>query len=314
MRINTLSSDRVYAVLGTSADGIDSHEADARIRQFGYNEIRKVRKIPLIYRFLSQFTHFFAVMLSGAAGLAFLGEYLEPGQGMFHLGCFIIAVIVVNAIFTFVQEYRAERAAEALAKLLPSFVSVIRLGSVVKVNSRDIVPGDVVVLSPGDKIPADARIIEQYELKVNNAPLTGESRAVRRTADPAFEDEFVENPNLVFGGTMVAAGSGKAVVFATGASTEFGKIAHLTQTILPEPTPLQREIHRVTRIIASIAVIMGSVSSFSVVWWTLHSGCGSVLRSGSSLPMFRKGCFQQSRSRLRWAVSGWQRGMRSSRI
>ncbi|MEA1865553.1 MAG: cation-transporting P-type ATPase [Euryarchaeota archaeon] len=257
MRINTLSSDRVYAVLGTSADGIDSHEADARIRQFGYNEIRKVRKIPLIYRFLSQFTHFFAVMLSGAARLAFLGEYLEPGQGMFHLGCFIIAVIVVNAIFTFVQEYRAERAAEALAKLLPSFVSVIRSGSVVKVNSRDIVPGDVVVLSPGDKIPADARIIEQYELKVNNAPLTGESRAVRRTADPAFEDEFVENPNLVFGGTMVAAGSGKAVVFATGASTEFGKIAHLTQTILPEPTPLQREIHRVTRIIALIAVIMG---------------------------------------------------------
>jgi len=161
MRINTLSSDRVYAVLGTSADGIDSHEADARIRQFGYNEIRTVRKIPLIYRFLSQFTHFFAVMLSGAAGLAFLGEYLEPGQGMFHLGCFIIAVIVVNAIFTFVQEYRAERAAEALAKLLPSFVSVIRSGSVVKVNSRDIVPGDVVVLSPGDKIPADARIIEQ---------------------------------------------------------------------------------------------------------------------------------------------------------
>ncbi|GEM_PF-3589934 len=246
MRINTLSTDQVYAAIGTSADGIDSHEADARIRQFGYNEIRKVRKTPLIYRFLSQFTHFFAVMLWVAAGLAFLGEYLEPGQGMFHLGSFIIAVIFVNAVFTFVQEYRAERAAEALAKLLPSFVSAIRSGSVTKVNSRDIVPGDLIILSEGDKIPADARVIEQYGLRVNNAPLTGESKSVKRTADPAFEDEFVENPNLVFGGTGVAAGSGKAVVFATGASTEFGKIAQLTQTVLPEPTPLQREIHKVT--------------------------------------------------------------------
>ena len=257
MRINAVSTDEVYATLGTSQDGIDDGEAEARIRQFGYNEIKSVRKTPWIYKFLAQFTHFFAILLWVAAGLSFLGEYLDPGQGMFHLGCFIVAVIVINAIFTFIQEYRAERAAEALAKLLPSFVSVIRSGSVKKVDSKDIVPGDLVVLSEGDKIPADARVIEQYDLKVNNAPLTGESKAVRRSADPTFEEEFVDNPNLVFGGTTVAAGSGKAVVFATGASTEFGRIAQLTQTVLPEPTPLQKEIHKVIRIIAVIATIMG---------------------------------------------------------
>ncbi|HIE31949.1 MAG TPA: cation-transporting P-type ATPase, partial [Methanosarcinales archaeon] len=259
MRINAVATDDVYVVLGTSPDGLDDDEADSRIHQFGYNEVERVRETPLVYRFLAQFTHFFAVLLWVASGLAFLGEYLEPGQGMFHLGFFIIAVIVVNAVFTFTQEYRAERAAEALQKLLPCFVSVIRSGRDKKVDSREIVPGDVVILSEGDKIPADARITEQYELKVNNAPLTGESKAIRRTSEPTYGDEFVDNENLVFGGTTVAAGSGKAVVFATGASTEFGRIAQLTQTVLPEPTPLQKEIHKVTRIIAVIATIMGIV-------------------------------------------------------
>ena len=259
MSINELPIDGVYAQLRTSPDGVGDDEADARMRQFGYNEIKKARKTPLAYRFLAQFTHFFALLLWIAAGLAFLGEYLDPGQGMFHLGCFIVAVIIINAVFTFVQEYRAERATEALQRLLPSFVSVIRSGSEKKVDSRDVVPGDVVILSEGDLIPADARVIEQYGLKVNNTSLTGESKAVKRSAEPTFEEEFVDNPNLVFGGTTVAAGSGKAVVFATGTSTEFGRIAQLTQTVLPEPTPLQREIHKVTRIIAVIATIMGLV-------------------------------------------------------
>jgi len=140
------------------------------MRQFGYNKIKKARKTPLVYRFLAQFTHFFALLLWIAAGLAFLGEYLDPGQGMFHLGCFIVAVIIVNAVFTFVQEYRAERAAEALQRLLPSFVLVIRSGREKRIDSRDVVPGDVVILSEGDLIPADARVIEQYGLKVNNTP------------------------------------------------------------------------------------------------------------------------------------------------
>lgn len=171
------------------------------------------------------------------------------------------------------------------------------------VETGDIVPGDLMMLSPGDKIPADARVIEQYGLRVNNAPLTGESKSVMRTADPAFEDEFIENPNLVFGGTGVTAGFGKAVVFATGASTEFGKIAHLTQTVLPEPTPLQREI----------AVIMGICffilgGMLDTPFWVRFSFAIGII-----VAMFRKGCFQQSRSRLRWAASGWQRGMRLSK-
>ncbi|MEW6002423.1 MAG: cation-transporting P-type ATPase [Nitrospirota bacterium] len=256
MRIQNLSKEEVLKSLLTSEKGLTEEDAGRRIHEYGPNEIKEIRKRPLYLEFISQFTHFLAVLLWIAAALSLLSEYLHPGEGMLSLGIAIVGVIFINAIFTFIQEYRAEKAVEALKKLLPFNVKVLREGSVLGIPSREVVPGDVILLSEGDKIPADARLIEGNRLMVNNAPLTGESESKPRGHGP-FEGDYLESPNLVFAGTLVVSGSGRAVVFATGMSTEFGKITHLTSAVEPGLSPLQKEIIKVTRIIAVIALTTG---------------------------------------------------------
>ncbi len=163
---------------------------------------------------------------------------------------------MINAVFTFVQEYRAEKAVEALKKLLPFNVKVLREGSTKEICAENVVPGDLVFLSEGDKVPADARLIESNYLMVNNAPLTGESDTKPRSRE-AYNGDYLDSPNIVFAGTHVVSGSGKAVAFATGMSTEFGKIAHLTGGVQERLSPLQKEILKVTKIIAVIALTTG---------------------------------------------------------
>jgi sodium/potassium-transporting ATPase subunit alpha len=256
MRIQNLSKEEVIKTLVTSESGLTEEDAGRRLREYGLNEIKEVRKKPLYLRFISQFTHFLAILLWIAVALCFLSEYLHPGEGMFSLGLAIIGVIVLNAIFTFIQEYRAEKAVEALKKLLPFHVKVLREGLTKEIPASEIVPGDIFILSEGDKIPADARLIDSNLLMVNNAPLTGESESKPRDHKP-YESDSLESPNMVFAGTHVVSGSCKAVVFATGMSTEFGKIAHLTSAVEPGLSPLQKEILKVTKIIAVIALTTG---------------------------------------------------------
>ena len=257
MKINSLSKEDALRQLVSSEDGLSETEAAKRLSENGFNEIREVRKTSLAKRFLRQFTHFLAIMLWVGAGLAFLSEYLHPGEGMATLGLAIIGVILINAIFTFIQEYRAEKALEALKKLLPFYVRIIREGREKKIHSRETVPGDIILLSEGDMIPADARLIESSMLKVNNASLTGESEASLRDNRPC-QGELIDSLNIVFAGTTVTSGSGKALVFATGMGTEFGRIAHLTSAVEPGLSPLQKEIVKVTRFIAVMATVMGS--------------------------------------------------------
>lgn len=256
MKIQNLSREEVLKSLVTSDRGLSEDEFRRRLHEYGLNEIKEVRKRPLYLRLISQFTHFLAILLWLASALCFLSEYLHPREGMFSLGLAIIGVIVLNAIFTFIQEYRAEKAIEALKKLLPFHVKVLRDGLIREIPASEIVPGDIFLLSEGDKIPADARLIDSNILMVNNAPLTGESESRPRSHKP-YEGDSLESPNIVFAGTHVISGSGKAVAFATGMSTEFGKIAHLTNAVEPGLSPLQKEILKVTRIIAVIALSTG---------------------------------------------------------
>lgn len=128
---------------------------------------------------------------------------------MLTLSIAIVAVIFINAVFTFIQEYRAEKALEALKKLLPFYVKVLRDGKEKEIHAREVVPGDIIMLSEGDKIPADARLIETSGLKVNNAPLTGESEPML-SDEELFDGEFIESPNIAFAGTTVISGSGRA--------------------------------------------------------------------------------------------------------
>jgi sodium/potassium-transporting ATPase subunit alpha len=256
MNIHTLSKEEVLKSLVTSEKGLSEDEALKRLHEYGLNEIKEVKGKPLYLRFLAQFTHFLAILLWIAAGLCFLSEYLHPGEGLLSLGIAIFGVILINAVFTFVQEYRAEKAVEALKKLLPFNVKILREGSTKEICAENVAPGDLVFLSEGDKVPADARLIESNYLMVNNAPLTGESDTKPRSRE-AYIGDYLDSPNIVFAGTHVVSGSGKAVAFATGMSTEFGKIAHLTGGVQECLSPLQKEIIRVTKIVAVIAAVTG---------------------------------------------------------
>ena len=256
MKIQNLTREEVFTSLITSETGLSEEAAKKRLQEYGLNEIKEVKKKPLYFRFISQFTHFLAVLLWIAAVLCFLSEYMHPGEGMLTLGLAITAVIFINAFFTFIQEFRTEKALEALKKLLPFFVKVLREGKEKEIHAKEVVPGEILLLSEGDKVPADARLIETSDLKVNNAPLTGESEPILRSHEP-FGGELIESVNIVFAGTTVISGSGKAVAFATGMTTEFGRIAHLTSAVEAGLSPLQKEIIRATRIIATVAGAVG---------------------------------------------------------
>ncbi len=262
MNIQSLTHDEVYATLLSTPEGLLAVEALRRRGEYGTNEIHEERGRPMIMRLLSQFTHFLALLLWFAAVLCFLSEYLHPGEGLLRLGCAILAVIGINALFTFVQEYRTEKAVQELRKMLPFRVALIRGGAEIDSAAEEIVPGDVVLLREGDKVPADARIVESSKLTVNNSLLTGESDS-RLLIDTPCEGELIDSSNLVFAGTFVVSGSGKAVVYATGMATEFGKIARITGNVVEEVSPLHREITRVSRIVALIAVACGG--SFFII-------------------------------------------------
>ena len=248
-----LSGPELLALLGSEARGLSAAEAGRRRETCGPNRLERVRRRPLALRFLEQFWSFFAILLWVGGGFAFLA-------GMPELGWAIFAVIVVNGVFSFFQEYRAERAVEALQELLPQVITVVRDGGDARVPAALLVPGDLVRLEEGDQVPADAQLLSAEGLRVDQSALTGEPHPVFKL--PAVADEresvpFVERHELLFAGTAVVAGTATAVIRATGMATEIGAIAHLTQAVGEEPSPLQREMVRVTRVVTLLAVTFG---------------------------------------------------------
>ena len=155
MHITHLSTTDVLSGLRTAWGGLDAAEAARRLREFGPNRIEEVAGRPLWLRFLREFTHFFALILWVAAALALFAETRDPGSGMWQLGVAILAVIAINGVFSFLQEYRAERAIAALRRLLPTDVKVIRDGALQTLRAEALVPGDLVLLGEGDNVPAD---------------------------------------------------------------------------------------------------------------------------------------------------------------
>lgn len=269
MKIQGLTHEDVFATLFSGPDGLTVEQAARRLGEYGPNEIREMHARTLVSRLAAQFTHFLALLLWFAASLCFLSEYLHPGEGLIRLGIAILAVIFINAFFTFIQEYRTEKAIEELRKLLPFRVTVIREGAETEIDAREIVPGDLIILREGDKVPADGRVVQSSRLTVNNAPLTGESDS-RVLSDSPSKEEMLESPNLAFAGTLVVSGSGRVVAYATGMATEFGKIAHITGRVVEEVSPLQVEITRVSRIVTVIAVACGAC--FFGLGWLFGQG------------------------------------------
>jgi sodium/potassium-transporting ATPase subunit alpha len=265
--IHQLSTEDVLKRLETGSGGLRPDEAQRRLAQYGRNVLSGPDHFSLLRGLARHFTHFLAILLWIAAGLSFAADFMRTGEGMATLGWAILGVIIINAGFAFFQEYKAERAVQALHRLLPDKAWVKRGGQSIEAARSEMVPGDVLILEEGERIPADARLIEASGIRVDNAALTGESKPKRRTAEATEDGHWLDLPNLVFAGTTILSGHGQAVVFATGMRTEFGKIAKLTTTVETGLSPLQKEIIKVTRIVAVISLVMGA-TFFVIGLWT----------------------------------------------
>ena len=263
MNIHQLPVKDALKGLRSTANGLSSVAALQRLRDFGPNCMEKVAGMPPVLRLLKEFVQFFSVILWIAAALAFVAEWSAPGQGMARIGFAIITVILVSGAFSFWQEHRVEQTLEALQKLLPPQVNLLRDGSLVRLGVDQLVPGDLVLLEQGDIVPADCRLIEAFGVRVNNATVTGESMALAREPAPSGEDDLIRSKNILLAGTSVVSGQATALVFATGSRTEFGKIAHLAQTSGAAVSPLRRQLAYLSRLIASLAVGIG-LSFFAI--------------------------------------------------
>ncbi len=262
LEVFRLTEEDLYKKFASSPAGLTADEAQRRLMQHGPNTIRTPSRYSVVRGVARQFMHFLAILLWVAAALAFLADAMQPGEGMATLGWAILGVIVINAVFAFFQEYKAERAAQALHRLLPSRTWVIRSGQPREVPRSGIVPGDILLLDEGEQVPADARLIEAVGMRVDNSSLTGESKPKRRLADPVSDGTLLDAANLVFTGTTVLSGHGRAIVYATGMDTEFGKIAHLSTGVETGLSPLQKEIVKVTHVVALFSLAMGIVFFF----------------------------------------------------
>jgi len=268
--------EAVYVRMESRRSGLTTSEAAGRLDRFGPNTITKAKRVPLVHRLTSHFTHLMAILLWVGGGVGF-------AAGLAELGIAIWLVNVINGIFSFWQEFRAEKATEALRRLLPVQARVLRDGAAALIPADQLVPGDLLLLEEGDLISADGRVVEHSELRVNQSTLTGEANPVRKTADPvdATPVNPAEVPNLVFAGTTVTAGRGKAVAIATGMRTEFGKIASLTQEMAVEQSPLQKELARLSYVVSVVAVGVGIVCFVvALVLGAMDLGRGFVFALG----------------------------------
>ncbi|MBI5504496.1 MAG: cation-transporting P-type ATPase [Deltaproteobacteria bacterium] len=283
MNVHHLDIDAACEALASSPEGLAGAEIERRRAEAGPNRIPRPPRPSLLAGFLGELTNFFAAILWLAAALAMFAHWQDPTTGMATLSGAIVAVILLNAVFSFWQQYRAERAMEALEKLLPERVQVVREGSVCELDAGDLVPGDVVLLEDGARVPADCRIVAAFGLRANNASLTGESVPVALDARASSSATLQRATNVAFAGTNIVCGHGKGLVFATGTHTQFARIAELAQSAEAETSPLQREILRVTRVVAVLATTLG-VAFFVLgyrsglpLWSALLFGVGIIV-------------------------------------
>ncbi len=254
---HTLTIKDTLTALNTKETGLSNHEAEQRLHQYGLNEIKKEKGISPLKIFLQQFTSPLVWILLAALVIAFVLDE--------DVNAIIIAVIVIiNAILGFVQEYKAEKAIEALQKLASLTATVIRNGKEIKILSKQLVPGDLIVLETGDKVPADARLLEVHTFQTQEGSLTGESLPVTKTVEPLNQKTpLAERTNMIYSSTIVTNGRARAVITKTGMSTEVGKIAKLIQEAQEEITPLQKKLQGLGKYLTIAVVIIAVIIFFA---------------------------------------------------
>ncbi len=243
-------------------EGLSEKEVAKRLRKYGRNELRELKKESLLRKFIRQFEQFIVLLLIAAAIIAaFIAVFFSQPEELLD-SAMIFLIVLMLGVLGFVQEYKAEKSFEALKKMISPKTRVVRDGTVKMVDVKDIVPGDVVLLETGDKVPADGIVVESADLSADEAPLTGESVPVRK---------YTGKKNRVFMGTVIVAGRGKAVIEKTGMETEIGKIASMVQVVESEKTPLEIDLEKLGKqlsigviILCAIIFITGVLYGFEV--------------------------------------------------
>lgn len=245
----------LFSTFETSDRGLSDAEVKRRQIQHGLNALSKIPTAPWYSKLAAQFTHFFALLLWAAAAISFVIAWIDPASNMLPIGWAIVIVIVLNGGFGFYQEYRTEKSLEALRNMLPLKVNVSRDGVERMVLATELVPGDIVLLNEGDKVPADMYVVHASDVWLNESTLSGESELV--SADAVGSDN---GKNILYSGTYVVKGEARGLVFATGKESRYGTIAALTQTVDPGISHLQKEIAHISKVIALTSlVIAGSL-------------------------------------------------------
>ncbi len=250
---HNLTSEESLKTINSDTSGLISAEVEKRLIEYGPNEIKKSKKIAPWQLFLEQFKDLLIIILLVAVVLsAVLGETVDA--------IVIFIIILFAAGLGFIQEYRAEKSIEALKKMAAPAARVIRNGKTQDVPASELVPGDIVLLKTGDRMPADGRLLESVNLRTDEASLTGESTPVAKKTDAVEREASIgDRTNMIFAGTSASYGRGTAVITATGMNTEFGKIASLLQEVKEEDTPLQVNLDRMGRIIVFAALGLTAV-------------------------------------------------------
>ncbi|OSG94869.1 cation-translocating P-type ATPase [Bifidobacterium adolescentis] len=260
----------VAASLGVDPNtGLSQAEAERRLAQYGPNELASAPPVPKWKKFLAQFKDPLVYLLLAATGISLIAWFIEkanaaPGAEGGEILPFdaivIVLILIVNAVLGYIQESKAEEAVEALSQMTAPQTNVLRDGKIARINTVDVVPGDVVMLGEGDSIPADGRLLAAASLRVAEASLTGESVPVGKNVDTLAEAKALgDRANMVFNGTSVTQGTGRAIVTSTGMRTQVGKIADLLQATDDDDSPLQKEMNYVSKILGIAVCIIAAV-------------------------------------------------------
>lgn len=250
-----MNLSQLYLAFGTSANGLTDEEVQHRHERYGLNTLPKIPLKPWYLKLAAQFTHFFALLLWIAAGISFATAWADPSSNMLPIGWAIVIVIVLNGAFGFYQEFRTEKSLEALRNMLPLKAMVCRNSTEKMVLAQELVPGDIIVLKEGDKVPADLYVLEAYDLWLNESALSGESELV--SADAVGTDHI---KTVLYSGTYVVKGEARGLVFAIGKESRYGTIAALTQKVDAGESHLQKEIAHISKVVAlSSGLLAGSL-------------------------------------------------------
>src|SRR5271170_6411067 len=252
---HAVSANEVVRRLKTDpAKGLDSGEAARRLTQYGPNRLPEGKKQSLFMKFLQQFNNILVYVLLGAG-------FVKMMVGLWLDSAIILSVVILNALLGFLQEGKAEKALDSIRNMLSSEARTVRSGETRLISAEEVVPGDVVLLESGDRIPADLRLVEVKNLRTEEAALTGESVPIDKTTGAVAEKATVgDREGMAFSGTLVSSGRGKGVVVTTGSETELGRINQLMAGVSTLDTPLLRQIKKfgyaITAVIAVVAVIV----------------------------------------------------------